>query len=264
MKAPALIVAAALGLGNGQAYRSQIDGVRIDVLALDGNRPIGGLGARDFIVLDNGVRQQIEVLRQEAPISLSLVLDTSESVSGGPLRWLQDASRGAIAALRSGDQASVITFSDGLSGQPAWTSDSALLDDAISRTKGAGKTSLYDATFAALLHVDADPERRHLIVVFTDGHDTGSLLPLRAGVAAASRSDAVVYAVTTSTRGPSDGWTLWYRSGIRLTPDAPMVDSTPFLREVTSRTGGTFVATSFGGLRSAFERSSRSSVPVTC
>jgi VWFA-related protein len=253
----AAMIAAALLLAHGQTYRGRADAVAVDVLALDGNRPIGGLGADDFTLLDNGVPQRIDsITLQEVPFSMLLVLDTSGSVRGNPLRDLQEAARGAVAALRPEDRGALITFSDGLQGRPGWTPEQPVLAAAIDRTGPGGMTSLYDATFAALLHVDPEPNRRRLIVLFTDGNDTASWLPGPAVLQAASRTDAVVYAITTSL--PSErrveAQLLMHRSGVRLTPNAPVVDSTPFLEDLTGRTGGDLIIESSSNrLRQIFE-----------
>ena len=47
---------------------------------------------------------------------------------------------------------------------------------------------------------------------------------------------------------------LYYRSGLRLTPDALVVDRAGFLREVAERTGGDLLVTDSKGLPATFER----------
>ena len=62
-----------------QTFTSGVVAVAVDVLVTRGGQPVTGLTADDFIVLDNGVPQQIEsVLLDEVPITLLLVLDTSQ------------------------------------------------------------------------------------------------------------------------------------------------------------------------------------------
>ena len=48
-----------------QRFRTITDGVRIDVLVTDGRRPIAGLQEKDFILLDQGVRQDIDTIAIE-------------------------------------------------------------------------------------------------------------------------------------------------------------------------------------------------------
>ena len=83
----------------GQTFRAGVDAVAVDVLVTRNGRPVVGLTADDFTVLDNDVPQQIElVLLEDVPITLLLVLDTSGSVRGAPLVQLRTAAEAAAEA----------------------------------------------------------------------------------------------------------------------------------------------------------------------
>jgi VWFA-related protein len=251
-----IVTMTAVLAASAQTYRGRTDAVAVDVLALDGNRPIGGLGPRDFALKDNGVLQQIgNVALQEVPFSMLLVLDTSGSMKGAPLRDLQDAARGAVAALRSDDRGAVITFAHALREAAAWTSDHATLNAAVGAVEAVGGTRLCDAAFAALMHADPEVGRRRLIVLFTDGNDTGSWLPSRVVLDTASRNDSVVYAVTTASLETRRGETrrLVHQPGLDLLPNIPVIDSVPFLDDFVARTGGDLLETSRSRLRQTFE-----------
>jgi hypothetical protein len=63
-------------------FRSRVDAVSVDVSVRWGGKPVGGLTAKDFALLDNGVRQQIEVVDTEAvPLDVSLIIDISGSTA---------------------------------------------------------------------------------------------------------------------------------------------------------------------------------------
>jgi VWFA-related protein len=247
--------ALALAGGSMQTFKTDVDAVRVDVLVTDRNRPISGLSKDDFALRDNGVLQRIEsVNMEEVPFSMLLALDTSSSVNGPALKDLKQAARAAVAALRANDRASVITFSDVLRRRATWSPNSPALAEAIETTEASGPTALFDAAFAALSARDPLPGRRGLIVLFTDGDDTSSWLPARTALDKTSRTDAVVYVVTTVPPPASPDHHLYYRSGIRLTPDADLIDRSSFLREMVERTGGDLLITDRNGLPATLER----------
>jgi hypothetical protein len=87
-----------LGTQPSQRFRAGVDAVRVDVLVTDRNRPVGGLTAADFSLLDNNVPQQIEAMHSEdVPVSMMLTLDASASVAGSPLEDLKGARRSSKA-----------------------------------------------------------------------------------------------------------------------------------------------------------------------
>ena len=102
-----IAIASLVGLPAGaqQPFRSGVDVVRVDALVTDGHRPIAGLKAADFELLDNGVLQQIDSVALESqPLAVVLVLDTSGSVAGNKMAHLAAAVGVAperIAAGRS-------------------------------------------------------------------------------------------------------------------------------------------------------------------
>jgi VWFA-related protein len=253
--APWLCAALAAAAGSGQTFRTDVDAVRVDVLVTDRNRPVAGLSKDDFVLRDNGVRQRIDSISlEEVPFSVLLALDTSSSVSGPALKDLKQAARTAVGALRGNDRASVITFSDVLRRRAPWGPNSPALAAAIDTAEASGPTALFDAAFAALSARDPLPGRRGLIVLFTDGDDTSSWLPSQTVLDRTSRTDAVVYVVTTVPPPASPDPRLFYRSGIRLTPDAGRADRSSFLREIAERTGGDLLITDTKGLPATFER----------
>jgi Ca-activated chloride channel homolog len=250
-----LCAALAAAAGSPQTFKTDVDAVRVDVLVTDRNRPVAGLSTNDFVLRDNGVLQRIDsISMEEVPFSMLLALDTSSSVNGPALKDLKQAARAAVGALRVTDRASVITFSDVLRRRAEWTPNGPALASAIEATEASGPTALFDAAFAALSARDPLPGRRGLIVLFTDGDDTASWLPSQATLDRTKRTDAVVYVVTTAPPPASPDRHLYYRSGIRLTPDADLVDRSSFLREIAERTGGDLLITDTKGLPATFER----------
>ena len=159
----------------GQTFRAGVDAVAVDVLVTRNGRPVVGLTADDFTVLDNDVPQQIEsVLLEDVPITLLLVLDTSGSVRGAGAA-AHGRRGGGRGLLRPDDRVGLVTFSHNVRLVVEPPSPPASLLDALRRVRASGGTALYDAAFAAF----ALRERtvgRTLMLVFSDGDDTTSWL----------------------------------------------------------------------------------------
>jgi VWFA-related protein len=217
-------------------FKSGVEMVRVDALVVREEKPVTDLNTDDFEVFDNGVRQAIDhVLSSEDPIDVMLTLDTSASLDKAELKHLADAVRSAIADLRPGDRAGLITFSEELSQLLPLTGRLDLLPASLNRLESSGATTLVDAAYAALLTTRAKG-RRSLALVFTDGLDTWSWLEPAWVLAVAKRSETVVYtvelreAVAPFVRIP----------GVRgrIDPREYYRAATRFLDDITDATGG--------------------------
>ena len=190
---------AAVGPGPAQAsvpapptFGVGVENVNVDVSVTRGGRPVEGLTAADFVVTDNRVPQQVEVVAHEGtPVDAILVLDASSSVEGERLRELQRAAHAFVDALWTTDSVTLVVFDTDLTLAARAGAPRAQTHAAIDRVRGVGATSLVDAVYAALLL--SDPRRgRPLVLVFSDGVDHGSWLTPEAVLATARASDAVV------------------------------------------------------------------------
>lgn len=211
------------------------ESVRVDVLVTEGGRILRDLRPEDFEVRDEGVAQQVELVSlEQLPLNVVLALDASHSVSGGPLEQLRHAGHALLDALHLDDRAAVITFDDRARLLANPTLDLRVLHAALDDVRpaefdGPGSTSIIDATYAALV-VSESVGRRPLVIVFSDGVDTGSWLRADSVLDAARSLNVVVYGVTVHGSG-----------------------DTSFLRHITKLTGGSLLeAESTLELRSAF------------
>ena len=161
-----------------------------------------------------------------------MVLDTSGSVIGERLAALKAGARSVIEMLRPKDRAAVLTFSHRLEMPAALTADRAVLRKAVTELDAAGSTALRDAAYAGLALRGAD-NTRTLLLLFSDGLDTSSILGESRVMAIARRSDAIVYAI-----------------GVRETPRPPVrgrvfqqveaATDDRFLTALARETGGRF------------------------
>ncbi len=187
----ALIVLASAP-GSAQVFRTSTDVVSVNVTVRAGRSPVRGLTSADFELLDNGVRQTIDAISiEEIPIDLTLVLDTSGSTAAVIDRFKAGA-HGLSAMLRPRDRVRLISVSTMV--VEIFGLTPAGLPLPVEGLQARGTTSLHDALLLSLAR--PSPEgRRQLVIAFTDGFDTTSILPGQGLVAAASRSDAALHIV---------------------------------------------------------------------
>jgi len=189
--------------GPQTTFRSGIDVVQLDVSVLRRGIPVRGLTAADFIVTDNGAPQAVDsVIVDQLPLSVQLVLDTSGSVVGDRLKHLIAAGDGLVKALRPGERAGVLTFSQLLRVPVPSTTDLAQVRQALVGIVGEGRTALRDAVQLSLL-TRHDEVAQPLVLVFTDGVDNASWLSDEEVLESVRRSGVVVHVVRVGARQDS-------------------------------------------------------------
>lgn len=171
-----LFVTSAASLAAQTVFRTGVEVVQVDVSVMRGGRPVQGLTSRDFGLTDNGIAQDVDTVSLDRlPLSVALVLDVSQSLSGARLSSLVQAGRELTRTFRADDKAALITFSQQIDLRVALTNDMERVRMSLELLSGRGPTALRDAVYLAiqLRHPD---RARPLILLFTDGHDTASWL----------------------------------------------------------------------------------------
>jgi VWFA-related protein len=205
-------------------FSSGVDLVIVDALVMDGRRPVIGLRANDFELLDDGVPQEIRIIEAGSlPINMVLALDTSRSVAGRRLDNLREAGRAIMGKLGESDRGAVLAFSHHLQMRTELTGDRAQLARVFDALSASGSTALRDGAYTAMSLADAT-RGRWLLLIFSDGVDTASFLTERRVVEAARRSNVVVYPLALRARVPRQA-------------HAPPLD-TGFLEALARETGG--------------------------
>lgn len=160
---------------------------------------VGALDKDDFIILDEGVPQQIAVFerRSEQPLSIALLIDTSLSTAIELRYELDSVGKFLKAFLAEGnpqDALALYSFNYDVTRRTAFTRRVETLEAALKRLKPEGGTSLYDAICLAAEELERRSGRR-AIVLITDGGDTTSVRSFHDALKAAHLADAVLYAV---------------------------------------------------------------------
>jgi len=188
---------------DAQTFSSRVEAVRVDVLVTMNGKPVEGLTAADFDVMDNGVRQTVDLASfEEIPLNVVLALDMSSSLQGLRLGHLQAAGGTVLDGLKPGDRAALVAFSHIVSASQGLTGDLDRVRESLFQNRGDGSTALIDAAHVGMLIGESDVGRS-LLIVFSDGVDTSSWLKADAVLDTARRGDVVVYCVEVGERRAS-------------------------------------------------------------
>lgn len=234
------ISATTLVARQGQVFRGGTQTVAVWATVIGGDgRLVTSLTRNDFEVFDNGRRQVLtEFDNGIQPISIVVMLDMSGSMLGN-LGVLRNAAVQMFTRLLPQDKARVGNFGDRITLSPTFTNDMNTLIRALwLDLRPGGPTPLWGAVnvaMTALAHLDG----RRVVLVLTDGKDTGSLSPfaqrtvtLDDVVKRAEAEQFMVYAIGMRSRawaGARGGRSRRGRGGDE--PD-------PGLRELAAESGG--------------------------
>ena len=184
----------------GLILSARTDLVVLPVTVLDrGGRPVPGLTPANFTVYENNVLQPVTFfVREDAPATVGLVIDNS-----GSMRRKRDhVIAGGLVFARSSnpsDELFTVNFNEhvwtGLPPGVPFSHDPEQLRLALSTMTTDGLTALYDATLAALDHLEMGTAMRKVLILVSDGGDNASQQSLAAVVDRARRADVVIYTV---------------------------------------------------------------------
>jgi Ca-activated chloride channel family protein len=207
----AMLLPALLGPG-GQApplqpqtpqFRSGVHTVEIYPTVHDRDgRLVPNLTRDEFEILDNGQPAPITVFSNQIhPITVTMLLDMSGSMLPRFLA-VREGALSFIHALLPHDRVRIGTFGFEIALSPVLTGNQATLTRIVREELWPGGPSpVWNAAHAAIHSLAGEPGRRVVLVV-SDGQDTGSLPSLSAGLAevrsAAIREGVMFYAVGLS------------------------------------------------------------------
>lgn len=158
-------------------------------------RLVPDLTQEDFEVFDNDKLQALDLFISEVqPITVVTMMDTSASMTGN-LKLLEQAAEQFLMRLLPKDKAMVGAFNDKIEFFPdTFTNDRDRLIRALRDLDFGNPTRLYDAIAASMDRLEGIDGRR-VILVFTDGADTGSRADAGSVLDRARRDDLMIYAV---------------------------------------------------------------------
>jgi len=197
---------------------------------------VPGLTQNDFVVEEDGKKQDIRYFsrQSELPLTLGLLVDTSPSVKPTFDQERIAASRFFDQVLRPKDLAMVIGFEKSVTLIQDFTEDPRLLQRSIEQLELGpvmdGGTSLYDAVYLAADEKLKSEAGRKAVILISDGDDTTSKMRPEETMRAVHASDTVVYTIAIGSR--------WRSLGGRRSAGSFGDHGT--LKKLSSETGGSF------------------------
>ncbi len=229
-----------LGLGLLAQDKAQDDTIKVDVDLVNvlctvhgkNNALIGGLEKGDFHLFEDGKEQEIKYFTRETdlPLTIGLLVD----VSGSQARLIDTEHRAASAffrsVLRPKDLAFIISFGKDSELLQDSTSSPKLLEEGLQQLRlnvpvgglhpgpvptqqNQAGTVLWDAVYLASNERLRSEAGRKVIVVITDGVDTGSKKTREQAIHEAQLADAVVYSIDYSDPGAYGGGLVFGAGG---------------------------------------------------
>ena len=176
-------------------FLAGVSGVALDVVVTDKKgRFVRGLKQDDFLVLEEGIPQELTFFTSDVTaVTVLVLLDSSASVRAN-LREVQKAANRFISKLPRGDAARIGFFHNRVVFGPRFTDNMREHIAMINQMRPQRSTHLYDALLASLQELSTVQDRKALLL-FTDGDDEGSEASMEDALEAARRSHLSIYAV---------------------------------------------------------------------
>jgi Ca-activated chloride channel family protein len=191
----AALVSPTAALGQQPTFKAGTRVVPVYTTVVDGQkRLVPDLLQDDFEILDNDKPQEISIFdNQVQPITVVVMLDTSASMTGS-LKLLNEAAEQFILRLLPADKARVGAFNDKIQFASDFSSNRDELIGSLKHLDFGNPTRLYDALDVSLEELSGI-EGRRVVLVFTDGDDTGSKTSLGAVLDRARADEVMIYAI---------------------------------------------------------------------
>ncbi|HEX8175679.1 MAG TPA: VWA domain-containing protein [Pyrinomonadaceae bacterium] len=162
-------------------------------------RLVTGLKREDFRIFEDGREQPLTDLDlRQVPVDVVLMIDASSSVAGN-LEDFRRAVEEFADRLAPEDRISLVKFDDRVELIQDWTQSRVQLRRSLRRISPGVFTRFYDALMLAAREQFQTGQRRHAIVVLTDGIDSRrGYASLEMALGALLQSGAGVYAISNT------------------------------------------------------------------
>jgi VWFA-related protein len=201
-----------------ETLRIATEVVNIYAVVRDKNRPVAGLNREDFEVTEDDRPQEIRYFSRETdtPLTMGILIDTSGSQRNVLRVEQQEAKAFVQQVITKRDLAFVLRFDTEVELLQDLTANHRLLAQAIDSTvinsaagsaipgpfptTGGGGTNLHDAVYLSARELLKNEVGRKVLIVLSDGEDTGSKMKLSDALEAAHKSDVIIYCIAVTDR----------------------------------------------------------------
>lgn len=220
---------------------------------------INGLDASNFVLYDDGVRQQqVQVDSAdtvEVPVALVVAVQSS-GISQAALEKIHKVG-GMFPPLIAGEkgEAAVLAYDDEIRLMQDFTRDSSRISQAFESVNGRnikiGK--MFDAVMEGVKILKTTPESyRRLMIVIGESRDRGSKAKLAQAIEAAQRASVAMYTLSYSAQ--ATGWTTSAQDTAPLPMDPDYTGGVVELMRMTTRNAADEFAKWTGGRHLTFAR----------
>jgi Ca-activated chloride channel family protein len=196
----ALLMTLASAIQQVPVYRGAVDLVNLAVIVTAKTGAlVSDLTADDFDIYEDGRKQTIRYFAsgQEdgagPALHLGLLLDVSESM-GEDLGFTKTAAIKFLNTLTDAADITILDFDTEVRAARFSQQEFARVVERIRQKKAAGFTALYDAV-GVYLHDAGEQDGRKIMLLYTDGGDTRSAIPLHELMDLLKASDVTVYPI---------------------------------------------------------------------
>jgi Ca-activated chloride channel homolog len=187
--------------GAQQVFRSGVETVRLGVAVEDkAGQPVGTLAQEDFVILEDGQPQQLQLFApgglddvDRPPLHIGLLFDTSGSMSAD-LALARSAAVKFCNLLDRAEDITLVDFDTEVRVARFGQNDFPLFVERLRNRKPDGWTALYDA-LGVYLDGTSSQAGEKVMVAYTDGGDTRSVMSFSDAITALKASDVTVYIV---------------------------------------------------------------------
>lgn len=160
-------------------------------------RPVNGLAASDFSVLENDVPQTIDMaVPDTVPATYTLLIDSSGSMARR-IDLVRDAAGRLPSYLRPNDSVIVVPFAKTLGVVTGPTQDRETIASAIKALTMSGGTAILESLTNVTRQLSVS-DGRNIVVLITDGYDEDSDIPFIEAIDRIKSAKSTVYVIGIS------------------------------------------------------------------